>query len=589
MTIRSVRFMALLLSILLMVGCEEEFFTPLPTPSSAPTLTQTPLFGVPVDTPVVKPILETATTPTLPPPTEIVATSPPALVLPDSSGVAVACADNAARIQLLDPRGGVFGSASRIVAHGDWLYLLIDGGLYRVDRLSLEAGQAASLEPIMVTDDFVAGRPVQELVDLDADTFTQRIYTLDKVGHVFRFDEASSSSTLVYQAKNDPNEKLSDPSYEFVALTVDDQGQPVILDSSRGALWIPANPGLLLPINQGKSLTSSVDVTYAGGRFYTLQRNNSLRVLEGTTISNPWRDTDGRRLGLALKTSDHLGTPLVYSVDGVRREVIGMLPGGSIVTRYVFAFPDIGLLRDAVFANGRLFAVADDQLLIYPGPASPSSSGACPTISLDTYMRPELYGVNILDMLAGITNPIDGARLPSYSRLYPGASRLYRFGIHQGVDFFGYQRGWPVVIMADGVVVKATLDYAGVSTADFKRMTSEAELMGKTPPEYLALLEGKQVLIDHGNGILSFYAHLDQIAAGIVPGATVKAGQLLGTVGVSGTLAESQPGSVGSHLHFEIRIGERYLGHGITIRESMWWLDEIFANMTTAPATTPTP
>ncbi len=70
----------------------------------------------------------------------------------------------------------------------------------------------------------------------------------------------------------------------------------------------------------------------------------------------------------------------------------------------------------------------------------------------------------------------------------------------------------------------------------------------------------------------------NEIAAGIVPGAAVQAGQPVGTVGVSGTLAESQPGTVGSHLHFEIRVGKRYLGQGISIREASWWLGEIFAN-----------
>lgn len=569
-------------------GCEEKVLTPpIPTPSSVPTITPTSLFGVPVDTVVAKP-LQLSTT-ELPEPTEILATAPPAMVLPDSSGMSIACAGNTLRIQLMAPEGGSFGAASRILSLGDWLYLLIDGGLYRIERLRLEAGQAADLERIMLPDDIFGGRPVQELVDIDADPFTEWVYALDKAGHIFRFEQTSSSITLSYQAKPDPNEKLSDPSYEFVALTVDDQGRPILLDSSRGALWTPATPGMLLPINQGRGLTASVDVTHAGGQFYTLQRNNTLRALEGTDISKPWRDTDSRRLGIALKTSDHMGMPLVYSVDGVRREVIGMLPGGGIVTRHAFAFSDIGLLRDVVFADGRLFAIADDQLLVYPGPASLISSDLCPSPGLDMFMRPHLYGVDVLDLLAGITSPIDGARLPSNSHLYPGAARLYRLGVHQGVDFFGYRKGWPVVAMADGVVAKATLNYAGVSTDDFERMVNESALLGETPAEYLEQLEGKQVLIDHGNGILSFYAHLDQIAAGIVPGATVHAGQLVGTVGVSGTLAESKPGSVGSHLHFEIRIGSRYLGQGVTIREAMWWLDEIFANRVPSPKATPAP
>lgn len=576
MNTRFARAITFVLSLWVLAACDEATPTAIaPTLLISPSLTPTSLFGVPGIDPIDVPTQPVALT--LPAPTATPAITPPALVLPDSKGVSIACAGNTLRILLVDPLGGGFGAASRILAHDSWLYLLIDGGLYRIDRLKLEAGQPVSLERLVLPGDGVDGRPVQELVDMDIDAAADRIYMLDKAGHVFRFEGMNGSATIVYRAAPDPNEKLSDPSYQFVALAVDGQGRVILLDSSRGALWTPANAGALLAVNRGSGLTASADVTSVGDQFYVLQRNGSLRVITGPEGSDRWRDADGRRLGLALKTSDHLGAPLVFTVDGVRREIIGMLPGGNIVARYLFAFPDIGLLRDAAFADGRLIALADDQLLIYPGPASSTAAEPCKPLGTGAAMRPQLYGVDVLAMLNGMTSPIDGVQLNSYTRLYPGAARLYRLGIHQGIDFFGYRRGWPVVVMADGVVVRASLVYDDVSANDFERMVAESELLGVTPQEYLERLEGKQVLIDHGNGILSFYAHLDQIAGGIVPGAMVQAGQPLGTVGVSGTLAESQPGTVGSHLHFEIRIGERYLGQGITIREAMWWLGEIFA------------
>lgn len=582
MNIRSARTAVFLLSILVVSGCGEKVpITIAPTLPLPPTLTPTSLFGVPGIDPVDAPTQSVALT--LPAPTQTPAITPPALVVPDSKGVSVACASNTLRVLLVNPLGGAFGAASRILSHGDWLYLLIDGGLYRIDRLKLEAGQPVGLEQLVVPGDIVDGRPVQELVDMDVDPANDWIYLLDKVGHVFRFEGAKGLATMVYRAAPDPDEALDEPSYQFVALAVDDQGRVILLDSSKGALWTPINAGMLVALNRGSGLMASADVTAVGDQFYVLQRNGSLRVITGQEGSDRWRDADGRRLGLALKTSDHLGAPLIFSVDGVRREVIGMLPGGSVVARYLFAFPDIGLLRDAAFADGRLIAITDDQLLMYPGPASSATAEPCKPLTADEMMRPLLYGADVLAILDGMTSPIDGAQLTSYSRLYPGASRLYRLGVHQGIDFFGYRRGWPVVVMADGVVVRASLVYDDVSVDDFERMVFESEMLGETPPQYLERLEGKQVLIDHGNGILSFYAHLDQIAAGIVPGATVRAGQPLGTVGVSGTLAESQPGTVGSHLHFEIRIGERYLGQGVTIREAMWWLGEIFANRAESP------
>jgi murein DD-endopeptidase MepM/ murein hydrolase activator NlpD len=54
---------------------------------------------------------------------------------------------------------------------------------------------------------------------------------------------------------------------------------------------------------------------------------------------------------------------------------------------------------------------------------------------------------------------------------------------------------------------------------------------------------GNQVLIDHGNGYLTHYAHMNTILVGV--GDSVEKGQQIGTVGSSGR-------STGPHLHFEI-------------------------------------
>jgi murein DD-endopeptidase MepM/ murein hydrolase activator NlpD len=56
---------------------------------------------------------------------------------------------------------------------------------------------------------------------------------------------------------------------------------------------------------------------------------------------------------------------------------------------------------------------------------------------------------------------------------------------------------------------------------------------------------GRSILIDHGDGITTRYAHLSKIF--VVVGEQVKKGEIIGAIGVSGR-------TTGPHLHYEVRI-----------------------------------
>lgn len=90
-------------------------------------------------------------------------------------------------------------------------------------------------------------------------------------------------------------------------------------------------------------------------------------------------------------------------------------------------------------------------------------------------------------------------------------------GLHTGVDIYSGM-GTPIHVAADGIV-------------------SEAQFSSGY---------GRLVVIDHGNGLRTWYAHMSGFQ--VIPGQEVRRGQVIGYVGSTGR-------STGPHLHFEVRLG----------------------------------
>ncbi|MBV8981837.1 MAG: M23 family metallopeptidase [Acidimicrobiia bacterium] len=68
-------------------------------------------------------------------------------------------------------------------------------------------------------------------------------------------------------------------------------------------------------------------------------------------------------------------------------------------------------------------------------------------------------------------------------------------------------------------------------------------LAGMAPAGYAGY--GNIVLVDHGGGIATLYAHLSRVD--VAMGQTVQQGQQIGAVGMTGM-------ATGPHLHFEVRV-----------------------------------
>ena len=98
--------------------------------------------------------------------------------------------------------------------------------------------------------------------------------------------------------------------------------------------------------------------------------------------------------------------------------------------------------------------------------------------------------------------------------------------------------------------------------------------VGKTPDDiYNFILLGKSVVIDHGYNItdkyraITVYSHLSSIREGMMAGDIVKAGDIIGLSGNTGTASGALQNDKGAHLHWELffddKSGRYFLGQNI--------------------------
>jgi murein DD-endopeptidase MepM/ murein hydrolase activator NlpD len=113
-------------------------------------------------------------------------------------------------------------------------------------------------------------------------------------------------------------------------------------------------------------------------------------------------------------------------------------------------------------------------------------------------------GVSAQGFIWPLNGPITSGYGPRWGRM------------HTGIDIDGYT-GQPIVAAKEGQVIVAS-PYGGY---------------------------GNAVVVDHGGGIATLYAHMS--AFGVSNGQSVAQGQVVGNVGCTGSCT-------GDHLHFEVRV-----------------------------------
>jgi murein DD-endopeptidase MepM/ murein hydrolase activator NlpD len=201
-----------------------------------------------------------------------------------------------------------------------------------------------------------------------------------------------------------------------------------------------------------------------------------------------------------------------------------------------------------------------------PGDSTPANADATPAPTQDS-----------ASSLTGFIYPIAGGCLPVGDQLMPNAPRDYRQGTHEGVDFYAVDNctaitiDTPVMAAKTGVVIRADFDYVNPTLQEMN-----AYLADPTSDTSFDAFRGRQVWVDHGNGIVTRYCHLNGIVAGLTLGASVNAGDVIAYVGETGTPESLNTPGNQYHLHFELRVGDSYLGAGLPPQEVRGLYLELF-------------
>lgn len=190
----------------------------------------------------------------------------------------------------------------------------------------------------------------------------------------------------------------------------------------------------------------------------------------------------------------------------------------------------------------------------------------------------------IPNRLTSYTFPVKDGVMPEDDYSLPGAPRTYRNGIHKGVDIrfkkVNENAKIPLtekdLILAahSGIVVRADKLYQPIKASEYDELTSYNQ---KNPVTFVDRdFGGRQIWIDHGNGVMTSYNHLSKIAPNIKEGTKVQKGEIIGYAGNSGLKGEAYGNKNGIHLHFEIWIDGEYAGKGLTPEEVRKFLQYFF-------------
>lgn len=474
--------------------------------------------------------------------------------------------------------GGAPLKPSAILSIGADIYLLAPESLWKVPQgtAKLRTPQVLPAQPLKPPS-AIAGIPFQEFSNFVYCPGRNSIVVLDKSGDIFEMPLVSKKWSVL--RPNHPTTGSPDPEYIDIASL----GKNVcLLDPERNQIWrFPATSHQyfkeVLPWRLRKgdiSVADGISIGFDGQDTYVLSRTGRISRFSagadsGPAVQKPFHFKAPYKLRPSrLYSAPH--SPL-FIVERENNRVVVVDRASGKNQQYLFAKNAElrGLLPGQVG-----FWVIDGDHLQYRFFNSANAATEKPS------------GRPVDERLAAMTFPLKKGSLPRHPGVWAGARRLYRHGVHKGTDFFHdpgcgtiVETGTPVYAVDAAKISRADADFQDMDAGTYGRVIGQCRNQHTCSEKNEDLLRGCQIWLDHGQGLVTKYAHLDKIRAGLRPGMKVARGDLIGYVGVSGT-GENLPGrSKHPHLHFEVWLDGKYLGWGLTPAETIGVYEDIFGTV----------
>jgi len=490
-----------------------------------------------------------------------------------AQAVTAANTTNNHSLYALEDEAGGSAEPSSVIRVGDDLYFLGPGALWFCAGAKQVAGgpDILVLRRVGPPPSPVKGIPCQEFNDFIYLKERSSLVVLDKSGDLFEYLPSSQSWKLL--RGNGPSIGAPDPDYISLCACKRDV---LLLDPERNQIWkVAANSFArrcfpeVMPwrakagdpyVADGLAIAYA-DYLYLLGKRGNIERINALGNGRYHFYPFPYEKPKNLRPSRFLLADDGLQQN-IYIVEWENNRVLKI--DRSNGKSKAFIFPQTCNLRGLVPAPSGFWILSGSHFLYRADDSAASIASPCNSRELESEFHGFLF-------------PVRGQGLPNHPGVFPGARRLYRYGVHEGMDIFGPSMGTPVRAVKAGKVIRTDRNFVDMSAAKLNAVMEECRRQHRTSDKNEDLFRGCQVWIEHGHGIVTRYAHLSKVNPSLRVNQNVSRGDLLGYVGVSGT-GENLPGRAKyPHLHFEIRVNDKYLGWGLTPQETLNLYQDIFA------------